>query len=57
MPKIGDLQCMNDDKDLWGIWDGNFWSRVDETADGLSYIIRKEVLERMMHNLLLEGFR
>jgi hypothetical protein len=56
MPKIGDLKCMNY-KDLWGIWDGNFWCRVDETADGLSYIISKETLERMMHNLLLEGFR
>lgn len=55
MPKVGDTICVNEEENLWGMWNGYFWKRIDWTADNKSWIIPKDVLAEMLRSKDREG--
>ena len=51
MPKLGDTQKMSDEENIWGMWDGCFWSKVhwlepDDAGVG-GWLIPIEMVERL----------
>jgi hypothetical protein len=46
-PKLGDVQKMTDEENIFGMWDGCFWSRVGWSPYHNGWIIHDDILKRM----------
>jgi hypothetical protein len=45
---IGEVKLMDEEKMLWGMWDGHFWKRVERTADRQSWIIGEHIRQNIV---------
>lgn len=47
MPKLGDTQKMSEEENVWGMWDGAFWSKVFWMPSSKAWLIHEDILKRM----------
>jgi len=55
MPKLGDVQKMNNEENVWGMWDGVFWSKVGWSPYHNGWVISDAMLKRMLSHYDTKG--
>ena len=46
--KVGQVQKMNDEENIWGMWDGVFWSKVEWDTEKQAWIVGEHVRKHML---------